>query len=415
MRSLALVFLFLLQLISGNVAGQLDPYEPLPYSFLCETCDTLQVYDQEEFDTFFSRLDTLLLKGDGKLKVLHIGDSHIQADFFSGRMRQLMQTSFQGTNGGRGFLYPYKLAKTNNPYNYKVSYTGEWESCRNVERNKSCNLGLAGITSFSYDTLATFSIILRYYEPPVYDFIRLSVIHSFDTLSFEPESNGYYLKEQHFLNDSVGVTTFFWHEPSDSVTIFFSRTDTLQKYFQLYGLYFENDDPGIEYSSVGVNGADVESFLRCNQFSGQLKYLDPDFIIVSLGTNDCYIKLFDTLAFEQSLHQFVDTLKMSCPGIPILLTTPADHYYYRRYPNKNVAVTSNIMIKEARNSKCAVWDLYSTMGGYNSMLDWYRSGLTAKDKLHFSKQGYYLQGELLFRAFLHQYDKYIEKHYPPNE
>ena len=46
------------------------------------------------------------------------------------------------------------------------------------------------------------------------------------------------------------------------------------------------------------------------------------------------------------------------------------------------------------------------MGGYGSILDWFKKGLTAKDKLHFSRKGYELQGELLYRALQNGYLNY---------
>ena len=41
-------------------------------------------------------------------------------------------------------------------------------------------------------------------------------------------------------------------------------------------------------------------------------------------------------------------------------------------------------------------------------LVWFKKGLTAKDKLHFSSKGYALQGELLYRALKNGYLDYKE-------
>ena len=63
-------------------------------------------------------------------------------------------------------------------------------------------------------------------------------------------------------------------------------------------------------------------------------------------------------------------------------------------------------IAEKRN--CAVWDLYEVMGGFTSMKLWLKAGLATNDKIHFSTNGYTLQGDLLFNAFLSAYDKNID-------
>jgi len=89
---------------------------------------------------------------------LQIGDSHIQAGYFSDRVREDLQQTFALDNGGRGFLFPYRIGNTNNPLNFGVSYTGEWLSCRNMQRNLDCDLGLSGMSATTYDDEATLSI-----------------------------------------------------------------------------------------------------------------------------------------------------------------------------------------------------------------------------------------------------------------
>jgi len=49
------------------------------------------------------------------------------------------------------------------------------------------------------------------------------------------------------------------------------------------------------------------------------------------------------------------------------------------------------------------------MGGYGSMLKWLKNGMAASDKLHFAQNGYYLQGDLLFSAFIKAYNNFIDK------
>jgi len=40
------------------------------------------------------------------------------------------------------------------------------------------------------------------------------------------------------------------------------------------------------------------------------------------------------------------------------------------------------------------------MGGAKSMAKWYTAKLAQKDRVHFTKAGYQLMGELFFNAFL---------------
>ena len=81
---------------------------------------------------------------DGKFNILHIGDSHIQADYMTTVTRRLLQQQFG--NGGRGCIAALKLAGTNQPDNY--SFTADAspvERCRLMRRRGNISPGLTGI------------------------------------------------------------------------------------------------------------------------------------------------------------------------------------------------------------------------------------------------------------------------------
>ena len=74
----------------------------------------------------------------------------------------------------------------------------------------------------------------------------------------------------------------------------------------------------------------------------------------------------------------------------------------------SLAKAGKVIMEVAEKRDIAVWDFYNIMGGLNAISLWYYSGLTARDKLHFNKNGYLLQGDLLFNAFVKSYDKFIK-------
>ncbi len=61
---------------------------------------------------------------------------------------------------------------------------------------------------------------------------------------------------------------------------------------------------------------------------------------------------------------------------------------------------SGICLKAEKNY--AVWNLFEVMGGKNGMKRWYKANLAGKDRIHFTKAGYTLQGELLYEALTKQ-------------
>jgi lysophospholipase L1-like esterase len=330
--------------------------------------------------------------------VLHIGDSHVQADMFSGKVREhFFKDSLIG-NAGRGFVFPYSAVRTNNPVNIKVAYTGQWTGCRNVEKSKSCNWGLAGITASTTDSSATFTINPNTYPEYIYPISRVKIFYDVADATFF--SVKLLTEEGRIISRQVsdkGYTEFVLKAPLDQITIGFEKNKPSQTSFTLQGLTFESDSRGMQYHSMGINGAEVSSFLR-NTLEPQLQVLNPDLVIVSLGTNDAYMAEFDEKAFKRNFGTLIQRMKRALPRASILLTTPGDSYLARKYTNYNNAKATLQILELAEETGCGVWNFYEVMGGLRSVNQWYAHGLAAKDKIHLTRKGYHLQGDLLFEA-----------------
>lgn len=98
-------------------------------------------------DPFFKKLRELERTKKGKINIVHIGDSHIQADFITDVIRDSLQKKFG--NGGRGFVFPYSLMKTNGESDVMFSSNRVWESYRNIYPVIDNPVGLSGIALFT--------------------------------------------------------------------------------------------------------------------------------------------------------------------------------------------------------------------------------------------------------------------------
>lgn len=396
--------------------AQVFPDVAKDYPFVNEDTNHLELNQSESMDRFFTKMDSLVRYGNSRLNVFHLGDSHIQADFVSHRMRDHMQNIGIGQNGGRGFVFPYRMAKTNNPLNYKVDYTGRWKNCRNVQRDTSCALGLGGVSVFTRDSAVTFSIWMPERNQHKYMFDQVRVFHEIDTSQWMLVPADTNLS---FIVDDVpeyGYTRYIFNELMDSISFKLLKKDTLaaEEDYVLHGLSLDNQEPGIVYHSAGVNGAEVRSWLRCELLQKHLSAIQPDLIIISLGTNDAYMKRFNPQAFKYNYRELIERLRAAAPQAAFLLMAPGDNYRYRRYLNRNNARATTVIREIAINQNFAFWNFYEVMGELNSISYWYRAGLTARDRLHFNQRGYYLQADLFFNAFMqawserHQADKETE-------
>jgi lysophospholipase L1-like esterase len=364
--------------------------------------------DSDNFERFFQKMDTLILSGEGKISIVQIGGSHVQADIYPGRTRERLQTFYPGMNGGYGFVFPYRMANTNNPLGYHVNYSGDWETCRNVEMNKNCNLGLSGITAITSNPSSTLTINLRKNNQLDYSFDRIRIFHSFGINSFVPLLDSVKI-EWVEKDENLGFSLFYLDKSYKSLKIKLVKNDTLQNIFELYGISLENDDPGIVYNSIGINGASFNSFLRCNLLENHLKALNPDMVIISLGTNDAYTTKFQPEVYMSNYRLMLAKIKKVVPNAAILATVANDSYLFRRYPNKNTQLAADVIYKVAKEYNCGVWDFYEIMGGFNSSKTWLNENLMGKDLIHFNLEGYLLIGDLFFNAFIKSYDNHIAR------
>jgi len=357
---------------------------------------------------FYASVDSLANGAKRKVNVVHIGDSHVQADMFPGKVRESFHLDAALGNGGRGFTFPYAAARTNSPINLKVSYTGTWTGCRNIDRTQTCEWGLAGITATTHDPAATFTIDpnLNATLGLTYPVTRVKVFYDVrNAAQFGVNLlNGGEGVTRHL--DQRGFVEFRLPAAVDRVVIGLEKSSPGQSAFTLQGVTLENDQPGVQYHSVGINGAEVGSFLRSPHFEAQLALLQPDLVIVSLGANDAFPTSFDPATFKRGYGTLIQRIKRAAPSASLLLTGPGDCYRGRKYANLNNAKAAKQLLELAEETGSGFWNFYEVMGGLRSIQQWYAGGLAAADKIHLTRKGYTLQGTLLYEALMNDYYSY---------
>ncbi|MBD0256290.1 MAG: hypothetical protein ICV83_11275 [Cytophagales bacterium] len=378
------------------------------YPFIHKDKNVIIRRGDEPLEAFYGSLDSLAGGTRRKVNIVHIGDSHVQADMFPGKLRESFHLDPALGNGGRGLTFPYRAVGTNSPINLKVAYTGTWTGCRNIARTQTCDWGLAGITATTNDPEATFTINPNLNAPLglTYPVTRIKVfydVHNASQFTVNLLNEGV-TATQHV--DPRGFVEFQLETPVDEVRVGLQKSSPDQLAFTLQGVTLENDQPGVQYHSVGINGAEVGSFLRSPHLEAQLAVLEPDLVIVSLGTNDAFPASFDPAAFKRGYGTLIQRIRRAAPRASLLLTAPGDCYRGRRYPNLNNAKATRQLLELAEETGSAVWNFYEVMGGLRSIGKWYASGLAASDKVHLTRKGYELQGTLLYEALLNDYYAY---------
>lgn len=400
---------FLLSFLIFNVIlgfGQTQPYVHLDkYSFIRYEADTL-VFDQDStlLNLFFEKMDRFRETGDGEINILQIGGSHIQAGMMSNTIRRNMLLTDTTMTRSRGFVFPYSLgSKSNNPSDYRVIKNGKYTLVRNVHKEHARPLGTSGVAAFTTDSLSDFTIVFRD-SLLQFDTKRVILVGDAETRRNTPtiwvDSVEYFPT----AIDTILGRYVYDVKFREQFTVATNCDGTPEDEFVIHGLFLEDERRGIAFHSVGVNGASVPSYLRCENYWRELDLFRPDLVIFGIGINDAFDSDFSKESFEENYLLLIEEIKSYNPDCAFIFFTNNDAYKRVRkkfYNNKNAVDVQKVMYSLARQTKGAVFDQYKIMGGSTSMYKWYVNKLAKYDRIHFTSKGYELMGNLFYNAFIH--------------
>ncbi|MCL2282295.1 MAG: GDSL-type esterase/lipase family protein [Fibromonadales bacterium] len=411
---------------------------------------------------FFEKLIKLEETKEGKINILHLGDSHIQSPFFPNTVRQILQQQFG--NGGRGFVFPYSTGRGGSA-SKPIAFVSNamWQICRNNMQAKcdpSTEYGMSGYgfsTDFDQFVIAVeindrkeqFNTIKIVSPPPAF---RLATASGTPMIqSVQSNVNNHKIKNGENLNTiakkyNVSVEAIKRENNMNSnyiyagknlripVTVIETRVDTSmfkpleyelqdkfvsvyhqekpvssiyllpavkQARYNLNGIILENDSPGIIYHSIGTVGSQVSHFNSTPLFFEQLPVLSPDLVIISFGTNEAFGEV-PAEKFIAQVDLMIQNVRAVCPDAPIIVTTPPTSLFRRGILNHYaLEYTASLMQK----SDVSIWDLYSFTGGLEGARD--PSAIQiAHDNIHYTAQGYINQGTAFANSFLKEYIRY---------
>jgi hypothetical protein len=350
--------------------------------------------------SFWMGYHDMLQSKDRQLNIVHFGGSHIQADIYPNVIRNAFQQSDAMLPGARGFLFPYSAIKTNNPNNYKTKHQGEWTGQRSAVYGHSAVWGVNGVTALTTDSIASVTFLFR---------DSAFRVQADAVLVMANFSDSTYNLDTRNIPDLLAVDTteegylmLYYTQLQDSVFLPFVQLDTTAT-LQFYGCLAQRGAPGIVYHALGGNGSSFRAFNRCDLFTEQLRYLQPDLAIISIGTNDTSDPDFDSLTYEQNYAAFIDRILEVNPNCALLLTVPNDNYLRKKYHNDNLDACRRIIYRLAQQYHGAVWDFYGIMGEAYSAKTWRNAQLMKSDLIHFTNKGYLIKGDLLYQALMEDY------------
>ena len=372
--------------------------------------------DSMAMERFFQKMDSVVFFGKGNLSILHLGDSHLQAGISTQRLRDNLLSIAPNLMGGQFYAFPFAAGKTNNPAFYMVSATGEWQYCRNaVRRPEDKRMGLAGAAVTTTDPRATISIISRERTrtalSPTFLFNKVTLVGFAESGKAVPVVSHRGNRLRGSFDEAQSAYVFNLPDFTDTLNSCF---DTLQGSFTIQGVLLENGMDGISLQGNGVNGASVPSYLRCADFERDLSLIRPDLVILAIGTNDAIEADFSPAEFKRNYNRLIEIIHRVNPDCALLFVTNNDCYRRKKgrrrasyEVNNNSPAATLAFMELATAHHAGVWNLFDIMGGLRSMQAWENAGLAQRDKVHFTKEGYELVGDLMYNALMQRYIEHL--------
>jgi len=401
----AIVIGFIFILGSPLMAQDTIAFRPgASYGFI--QYDSNYIHHNEYMESLYSKLVKLRGEKNSTVNILHIGDSHIQADYLTHTIRTLLQQEFG--NAGLGLTFTGRAANTNESQQIYSASKGEWVSNK-ISLTQSHTTGISGV---GLKTKTAGSSILIKATAPQYSFNEM-------TLFFQKDFNHYQINLKDSTGRSLAVAGAFTHEvysnaskiilpyPVSQIQLETYKTLPSQNQFVFYGVSLEKSSPGVRYHISGINGSRFRHFIASQELIQQTSALNADLIIISLGTNEAVDHPSMDPKLSNQINSLISELKKVNPGSVILLTTPADFFKRKTRRNPGVQLVRTKIIEAANTNNLPYWDLYHIGGGNHSADRWTKKELLQADGIHFTKKGYVLQGELLYEALIKGVNEYV--------
>lgn len=357
---------------------------------------------------FFSALQELEAKKRGEhVRILWLGDSHTQADFWTHAVRRSLQRRFG--NGGPGFVF--LGLRTYRHSGFHLSVDGAWNrqpsAPSHVRRQDDGVFGLGGMRTIARPT-ARIRLTLR--EGAGEGSIRWEVAYRLGDASdafsvaatgaeksiirVEPSSTDGGTGIQHVrrVTDASGALVVAGHSGTP----------------EIFGAVAETSTAGVVVDTLGINGARIGTPVAWDDRSWirEAERRRPALVVFAYGTNEAG----DATALERYPPRFEQMLgrARAAAGGPVdcLLVGPTDRAGTQWNTLKRVGQIDDQQRDVAQKLGCEYFSAFEAMGGDGGFKEWRDENppLAHTDRVHLTPQGYKKLGLDVAERMLSGYD-----------
>jgi lysophospholipase L1-like esterase len=364
----------------------------------------------ENMSKFYDALMRAERKTPGAaVRILHYGDSPTTGDLVTADIRSLLQKRFG--DAGHGFVLISKPWAWYGHRGIELKGSGWQIEPASQKRARDGIHGLGGV-NFIGRTGASATIKL----PDRHERMELHYLE-------QPDGGSFLIRAK---DNELAVVTTSGPERvpryeklelppgTNEVTLTVASGSV-----RVFGWTFEKNAPGVVYSSLGLNGAGIQTLLRyfeVKQWSDELRHAAPDLVVLNYGTNESDFQRYVESLYEYELRKVIETVRAAAPDASLLLMSPMDRDERNRSGEIKTVPALPLVVeiqrKVAADTGCAFFNTYEMMGGADTMGRWYNSQprLVSADFIHPMPAGAAIVGQLFEEALLKGYRRHKAMH-----
>ena len=376
------------------------------------------------------------LKNTGKLlRFMHYGDSQIEQDRITNYFRYKIQQQFGGYGAGlvsavKTFNFELPMAQTASDGWKRYTAYGRIDTL--VKHNR-------------YGVMANFARFAPMQKDTTYHFSHTDIIApaqkykaslSFSNSRFAYSNIRKYERCRMFIGniqeeleitvnadekiietktipkkEGLETVSFQFPENPKTLTFDFESLDSPE----FYGFSFDTYQ-GIIIDNIAMRGSSGLMFSRMdlNLAAHFHRILNTKLLILQFGGNVVPMHKTNYNYYRRAFSNRLKKLKKIIPGVHIIVIGPADmsmkeeELYVTR---PEVPLVRDALKQAAFENDCAFWDMFSAMGGENSMPSWvfFKPPLAEKDFIHFTPNGAKYIAKMFYNAFIYDYNAFLRK------
>ena len=392
---------------------------------------------QAAFAPVFARMDSLLLRGEGALRVVHMGGSHVQAGWISDQIRQRWEQLAPSTQPDAGLILPHRLVRTNTSARVSLTGSEQWSGVRCGVLRHEGPFAATGVRAETRDAGARWVQSSSGPDGRLHLSDRVTIYGTSQGLEpvwDGPSAQAPLQRRPHpggwavHVDPPVDPRRVRWgprppppRRPADPAD---PTPADPAPWAHLFGwnCALTSAPARFVYHDIGNNGAATQSYLRdgySDAYLDQWADLAPDLVVLGIGINDAHgaADKFDVAAFEARYDSLLNGIRTARPGVAFLLLTNTDSRFNGR-PNRNALAVREAMFRLAARHGAAVFDLFDAMCGLGSFRRWHTLNWAQDDGIHLNAAGYRIVGNLIFDAWLNAWGQqahpdHRKRHYIP--